>query len=102
MKKKISLDEWTMLGVYNRAQPWARRLCTYKLEKISEGHYRREQFISLPIYFLLFIPASIIQAVLCLWDGGLKEFEWPAYYLGGDDLWSCNYDGLLEEIYERA
>ena len=79
MKKKISLDEWTMLGAYNRAQPWARRLCSYKLEKISEGHYRREQFISLPIYFLLFIPASIIQAVWCMWDGGLKEFEKTPY-----------------------
>ena len=78
MKKKISLDEQTMLGAYNHAQPWARRLCTYKLEKINEDHYRREQFINLPIYFLLFIPVSIIQAMQCMWDGGLKKFEWPA------------------------
>lgn len=102
MKKKISLDEWTALGAYNHARPCFRRFCTYKLKKISEIHYRREQFVSLPIYFLLFIPASIVQAVWRMWDGGLKEFEWPAYYLGGDDLWSCDYDGLLEEIYERA
>ena len=102
MKKKISLDEWNMLSPYNRAQPWARRFCTYKLENINEVHYRREQSIGLPIYLLCFIPLSIIQAVYCLWDGGLKEFEWPICYLGGDDLWSCDYDGLLEEIYERA
>ena len=102
MKKKISLEEWTALGAYNHARPVWRKLCTYKLEKISEEHYRREQFVSLPIYFLLFIPVSIIQAVYCLWDGGLKEFEQPIYYLGGDDLWSCNYNGLLEKIYEKA
>lgn len=99
--KKISLDEWTMLGKYNHARPCVRKLCTYALTKVSDEKYRRDQFISWPMYVLLFIPCCVIQAVWCLWDGGLKEFEMPPRYLGGEFLWTCDYDGLLEEIFEK-
>ena len=99
--KRISLDQWTMLGKYNHARPCFRKLCNYSLTKESDTKYRRDQYISLPLYLILFLPLSIIQAVWCMWDGGLKEFELPPRYLGGDYLWSCDYGGLLEEIYEN-
>lgn len=97
--KRITLEQWTMLGKYNHAVKWARSLCTYTLTKETDTKYRRNQYIPLWLYAILFIPCCIIQAVWCMWDGGLKEFELPERYLGGDDLWICNYDGLLEEIY---
>ena len=99
MKKKITLDQWTMLGKYNYAQPWLRNLCTYKLTKLSDIKYRREQYIGWLVYILAFIPVCIITAGYCLWDGGLKEFELPPRYLGGDDLWECDCGELLKEFY---
>ena len=97
--KKISYDEWQMIGKYNHAKPWLRKLCTYTLTKESDIKYRRDQCIPVWLYVVLFIPACVVQAVWCMWDGGLKDFELPERYLGGDYLWSCDYDGLLEEVY---
>lgn len=99
--KKISYDEWQMIGKYNHAKPWLRKLCTYTLTKESDTKYRRDQYIPMWFFVLAFIPVCVIQAVWCMCDGGLKEFELPERYLGGDYLWSCDYDGLLEEIYKK-
>lgn len=99
MKKKITLDQWTMLGKYNHAQPWLRNLCTYTLTKESDTKYRRDQYIGWLFYIVAFIPACIIQLGYCLWDGGLKEFELPPRYLGGDYLWVHDCGELLKEIY---
>lgn len=99
--KRISYDEWRMIGQYNHAKPWVRNLCTYTLTKESDTKYRRDQYIPVWFFALAFIPVCVIQAVWCMFDGGLKEFELPKRYLGGDYLWSCDYDGLLEEIFEK-
>lgn len=97
--KKINEEQWRMLGKYNYAAKWCRDLCTYTLTKETDTKYRRDQFIGWPVYAILFIPVCIITILHCLWDGGLKEFELPPRYLGGDYLWTCDHDGLLEEIY---
>ena len=100
--KKISYDEWQMIGKYNYAKPWLRSLCTYTLTKESDTKYRRDQYIPVWFFVLAFIPVCVIQAVWCMWDGGLKEFECPVRHrLGSDSLWSCDFNGLLEEIYGK-
>ena len=102
MKKRITLKDWNYIGTHNAGAKWARPFCVYTLEEVQNGTIKQEVQVGWFGYLLMFIPVHIFKIFWCLWDGGLKEFEWPAYYLGGDDLWSCNYDGLLEEIYERA
>ena len=84
MKKKISSKEWTEIGKYNYAAKWLRSLCSYTLIKEPDGRYKREQRVSWPLYIFLFIPVDILQAVWCMWDGGLREFEINERYLGGD------------------
>jgi hypothetical protein len=83
-KVKITLDEWTELGQYNYAAKWVRRFCRYDLIKESDFTFKREQRIGLVAYLIMFIPAHIIQAFWCMWDGGLREFEFAERYLGGD------------------
>lgn len=85
-KIKITYNEWTEIGKYNYAAKWCRRLCRYDLIKESDDCFKREQRINLIIYLLIFIPVHIIQAIWCIWDGGLKEFEFAERYLGGDCL----------------
>lgn len=85
-KVKITLDEWTEIGQYNRAAKWCRHLCRYDLIKESDFKFKREQRIGLVAYLIMFIPAHIIQAIWCMWDGGLREFEFAERYLGGDWL----------------
>lgn len=83
MKKRISQKEWESLSKYNYAAKWLRPLCSYFLVKEDE-RFKREQYIPLGLYFILFIPVHLLQALLCMWDGGLKEFEIAGRYLGGD------------------
>ena len=84
MIMKISYKEWTEIGRYNYAKKWLRPLCSYTLTKESDGRFKREQRISVLVYLLIFIPVHILQALWCLWDGGLREFEINERYLGGD------------------
>lgn len=80
---RISYKEWMDIGIYNHAAKWLRPLCYYSLTK-EHDKFRREQKIGWPLYIVLFIPVHILQALWCIWDGGLIEFEINKRYLGGD------------------
>lgn len=73
-KKRINLKEWTYIGRYNHAAKWCRPLCSYYLIKEDDKTFKRVQNINIIIYILIFIPVHLLQAIVCLWDGGLKEF----------------------------
>lgn len=96
MKKKISLKEWTYIGRYNHAAKWCRPICSYYLIKEDDKTFRRVQNISFIMYCLIFIPVHLLQALVCLWDGGLKEFIIFSRALGEDVL----YKG--SESFSRA
>ena len=96
MKKKITFAEWNEIGIYNHAVKWLRPFCVYHL--IKEGdRYKREQRIPLWFYLIIFIPAHLLQVLTCMWDGGLKEFEFADRYLGGDYL-----DWVGDPAWEKA
>lgn len=86
MKKKINLKEWTYIGRYNYAAKWCRRLCSYYLIKEGDKTFKRVQNINIFNYILIFIPVHLIQALVCLWNGGLKEFIVFSRALGEDIL----------------
>lgn len=86
MKKKITLKEWAYIGKCNYAANWCRRLCSYTLINKDEKTYIREQKINLFAYIIIFIPIHILQALVCIWDGGLKEFLIFSRMLGSDVL----------------
>ena len=46
-----------------------------RLYKIENNKYKRVQTVSLWLYLLILIPVHIVDLCLCLWDGGLKEFQ---------------------------
>ena len=86
MKKKISLKEWTYIGRYNHAAKWCRPICSNYIIKEDDKTFRRVQNISFIMYCLIFIPVHLLQALVCLWDGGLKEFIIFSRALGEDVL----------------
>jgi hypothetical protein len=101
MKKHITRKEWEYIGKYNPAAKWLRPFCSYTLEEI-EGGYRRQCKIPWLLYLLLFIPFHIVQALYCMWDGGLKEFEVECRHLDCDDIheiWD-NYP-KAKEVWEK-
>lgn len=86
MKKKIKLKEWTYIGRLNYAAKWCRKISSYYLIKEDDKTFRRVQNINLFMYCLTFIPVHLLQALVCLWDGGLKEFIIFSPALGEDIL----------------
>ena len=100
---KINLKDWTYISKYNHAAKWLRHFCEYKLIKESNGNFRREQRINFIFYLIICIPVHILQTLYCMWDCGLKEFEWLGRFLGDDVLvresepWK-----RAKEIYERG
>lgn len=86
MKKKISLKQWTFIGKYNYAAKWCRKICSYYLIKKDDKTFKRVQYINFIMYILIFIPIHLLQALVCLWDGGLKEFSIFERKLGYDIL----------------
>ena len=81
---KISYKDWAYIGQYNPVRKWLRPLCSYTLIKEADGRFKREQRVSWPVYLIIFIPVHIVQALWCIWDGGLKEFEINERYVGGE------------------
>lgn len=99
MKKRITRKEWEYLGKYNYAAPWLRPFCSYSLMEI-EGGFRRDCEVSWPVYLIIFLPVHLLQALYCIWDGGLKEFEIYSRHLGHNyffEDWSRD-----EPIYPKA
>lgn len=109
-KKKITLKEWTYIGKYNYAAKWCRPLCSYYLIREDDKTFKREQSLNIITYLLIFVPIHILQAFVCLWDGGLKEFVIFDRFLGRDVLsigspaferaediwWGCYLDDIEE------
>lgn len=101
-RKKITIEDWTEIGKYNYAAKWIQRFCRYDLIKEPDGRFKREQRIGLIPYCLMFIPVHILQFFYCLWDGGLKEFEFAERYLGGDWLVPTSESWLrAEKVWNR-
>lgn len=101
-KKKITLEDWTYIGKFNHAAKWCRPLCSYQLVKEDDVTFKRVQYMPLFIYLLIFIPVHLLQAFVCMWDGGLKEFIIFDRYLGCDTL-SKGSDAFkrAEEIWNK-
>ena len=83
---RITIKDWTKIGKLNYAAKWCRWLCSYYLIKESDNNFKRVQLLSWPIYCLLFIPVHLLQAIVLLWDGGLREFTLLSRHLGTDVL----------------
>lgn len=97
MKKRISQKEWEYIGKYNPAAKWLRPLCSYSLIETEDG-FRRECKIGWFVYLMIFVPAHLLQALCCMWDGGLKEFEICPRYLGHNEYRS--YDPAYTQVQE--
>lgn len=83
-KKKISSKDWTYIGKCNYAAKWCRPFCSYTLVKKDDTTFIRYQSLNLLSYLLFFIPIHFIQFLVCLWDGGLREFTILGRALGHD------------------
>ena len=98
MKKRITLRDWTYIGIYNPVAKWARPLASYTLEEF-DGGFRRECKIPMWLYLIIFIPVHLLQFFYCMWDGGLREFSIEGRHIGYDDI---KERGINSGCYPKA
>ena len=105
MKKKMTRKDWEYIGKYNPTAKWLRPLASYSLVEI-EGGYRRECRIPWLLYLVIFIPVHVLQALWCMWDGGLKNMEFEGRFLHGDNIYETHGPNMgaypkAKEIWEK-
>lgn len=104
MKKRITLKDWEYIGKYNPIKKGFRHFGSYSLVKTDRG-FRREVKVNLLAYLVLFIPLHIVKLIICMFDGGLKEFEIERRNIGFDRLEEHgeNYTAYpkAKEIWEK-
>lgn len=72
--KKITYKELAILLGYKKNHMLERIGCNHYIED-NDNSVKVITKIKWPVYIALFIPACIFQAVVLMWDGGLKEFS---------------------------
>ena len=104
MTKKISFKDWNRVTKWNPAARWLRPFCSYSLTEISDG-FRLDCKIGWFMYLILFLPVHLLQLFVCMWDGGLKEFEVEGRHIGHEyiinDGINCECYLTAKEVWER-
>ena len=105
-KKRISRADWEYIGKYNPATKWLRPFSSYTLIEV-EGGFRRECKIPWIVYLIIFVPVHLLEAICCMWDCGLKHFEFADRFLGADNIYETHGTNKgaypkAKEIWERA
>ena len=50
-------------------------VANYYIEKIENSEIRYIVKMKIPLFAVLFIPAHVVIFLMCVWDGGIKEFQ---------------------------
>lgn len=99
---KISYNDYRYIMNLKKKPIFIQTLLRYDLI-MTDGTATIKCTIPVWLYSLMFIPAHLILLGACLWDGGLKEFEFesrtcPSWYFHKGD---APYE-RAKEIYEKA
>ena len=86
-KIRLSYMEWERICNYKKMHWRMCATCCFQLSKLDGDVYHVEALIRLPIFILLFIPASIIDAFAYMWDEGLKNFQFPSRWVDGSHIY---------------
>lgn len=86
MKKKITSKERATINRMHYSAKWARPFMNYFLDETDGGNFILYETVKLWVYILLFIPLHLLQALHCMWDGGLCEFELCSIVVGYHQL----------------
>lgn len=73
--KNMTMKNWNY--IFNRKPHWTDIFSTCAIGKFDYG-FTCVRVLRLWAYLLLLIPCAVIELFHCLWDGGLREWRFPA------------------------
>ncbi len=97
--KKISYEELAILLGYKKNHMLEKIACDHYIEDNDDCIVNVISKVKMPAYILLFVPACIFQALVLMWDGGLKNFSIEPRTYGTMNVWkdSERYKKFLEK-----
>lgn len=72
---KIKYEDAAYIRRYKKAHWGEKYFCYWILKNRNDNYGHMNLYIKWWVYVLLFIPMVILNAMMCMWDGGLKEFS---------------------------
>lgn len=96
--KKISYKELAILLGYKKNHTFKKLACNHYIED-NDYSVKVISKVKMPVYILLFVPACIFQALVLVWDGGLKDFSIESRTYGTMNVWKDTerYKKFLEK-----
>ena len=100
-KINIKYSDWARICNYKKVHRRMRATCCFQLSKLDNGVYHVKALISLPVFILFFIPASIIDAFAYMWDRGLKNFQFQSRWVDGSHIYpGCDAYDYCEVLWD--
>lgn len=103
MKTKITYDQARYILNWKKPHRFAKYCGVWTVEPKEVGYVIRCD-VKWWVYIILVVPATIIEAVLLMWDGGLRYCRPVERNVYSDHLFpplSIGYDRLVEILGER-
>ena len=72
---KISRKQAEEFGLMTAKKFFGLEVANYHVNKKNEAEIEYKMVMKLPFYLLLFIPVHVLSFLICMWDGGIKEFR---------------------------
>ena len=76
---KLTFKEFATLVGWKKKHRRDRMFCNFYLVEEDEWSVEVTKKFKIYVYILLFLPMLLLSFFYCLWDGGLREFEFPTY-----------------------
>ena len=105
--KKIKYEEASYIRNYKDYHFGEKYLCNWYIQKINEASGRMDLYVKWWFYLLIVVPIHIVKLFDCMWDGGLKEFEFESRRTTRDYIVGLAIDssetefGRFKEVWER-
>lgn len=72
---KISRKQVEEYGLVTIKKFLGLEVANYYIEKTENSEIRYIVKMKIPLFAVLFIPAHVVIFLMCVWDGGVKEFR---------------------------
>lgn len=78
---KITYDEAAYILNHDNPHNFEKFFCNHYLEQENKNNYAIHCYTKWWFHILIFPITALIHLIECLWDGGLKEFEFESRYV---------------------
>ena len=100
---KISRKQVEEYGLVTIKKFLGLEVVNYYIEKMENSEIRYIVKMKIPLFAVLFIPVHVFIFLMCVWDGGIKEFQFCDNEILRERFngWNCSRYMDLEKLFDK-